>query len=282
MTEVLLAEDDAAIAEPLARALIREGYSCEVVTDGTQALARATDWVWIAGNHDQGRVPWGTAVDEIELGGIVLRHHAHRGETRPELSGHFHPRLRVKARGRLIARPCWVMSKSEAGERKLILPAFGTLTGGMDGVRLRSAAKQVAAQLRFTRAQAIATGEPRGLPVDAVASARLGAIRPMADDVAVADTAGGQHRCIAIDRLVGLAVGDLLVFELDEHLVAVLSGALLENFADGGLGRRPGAHPGQHTANDRGCMENQTGNLGGDVEQAHAGARCVVTHAHQP
>lgn len=43
MTEVLLAEDDAAIAEPLARALIREGYSCEVVTDGTQALARATD-----------------------------------------------------------------------------------------------------------------------------------------------------------------------------------------------------------------------------------------------
>lgn len=96
------------------------------------ALARATDWVWIAGNHDQGRVPWGTAVDEIELAGIVLRHHAHRGETRPELSGHFHPRLRVKARGRLIARPCWVMSKSEGGERKLILPAFGTLTGGMD------------------------------------------------------------------------------------------------------------------------------------------------------
>ena len=43
MTEVLLAEDDAAIAEPLARALIREGYSCEVVTHGTQALARATD-----------------------------------------------------------------------------------------------------------------------------------------------------------------------------------------------------------------------------------------------
>ena len=35
--------------------------------------------------------------------------------------------MRVKARGRLIARPCWVSS-----ERKLILPAFGTLTGGMD------------------------------------------------------------------------------------------------------------------------------------------------------
>lgn len=96
------------------------------------ALARATDWVWIAGNHDQGRVPWGTAVDELDLAGIVLRHHARRGEVRPELSGHFHPRLRVKARGRLIARPCWVMARAEGGERKLILPAFGTLTGGMD------------------------------------------------------------------------------------------------------------------------------------------------------
>lgn len=91
------------------------------------ALARATDWVWIAGNHDQGRVPWGTAVDELELAGIVLRHHARSGEARAELSGHFHPRLRVTTPGRVVARPCWV-----ASERKLILPAFGALTGGMD------------------------------------------------------------------------------------------------------------------------------------------------------
>ncbi len=38
MTAVLLAEDDAAIAEPLARALTREGYGCEVVTTGADAL----------------------------------------------------------------------------------------------------------------------------------------------------------------------------------------------------------------------------------------------------
>lgn len=43
MTEVLLAEDDAAIAEPLARALIREGYGCEVVTDGSAALESARE-----------------------------------------------------------------------------------------------------------------------------------------------------------------------------------------------------------------------------------------------
>ncbi|GAA3687701.1 MULTISPECIES: response regulator transcription factor [Gordonia] len=43
MTDVLLAEDDIAIAEPLARALTREGYGCEVVTDGAEALDQALD-----------------------------------------------------------------------------------------------------------------------------------------------------------------------------------------------------------------------------------------------
>ena len=43
MTDVLLAEDDVAIAEPLARALSREGYGCQVVTDGAQALDYAQD-----------------------------------------------------------------------------------------------------------------------------------------------------------------------------------------------------------------------------------------------
>ena len=39
MTRVLLAEDDQAISEPLARALRREGYEVEGVGDGSQALA---------------------------------------------------------------------------------------------------------------------------------------------------------------------------------------------------------------------------------------------------
>lgn len=92
-----------------------------------EALARATDWVWISGNHDQGEVPSGTAVKELEVAGLMLRHEALAGEVRPELSGHFHPRLKVSARGRRMVRPCAV-----ASERKLILPAFGALTGGMD------------------------------------------------------------------------------------------------------------------------------------------------------
>jgi general secretion pathway protein H len=46
------------------------------------------------------------------------------------------------------------------------LLAAAALTGGIDGLRLRSAAKEVAAQLRYTRAQALATGEPQRFTID--------------------------------------------------------------------------------------------------------------------
>jgi metallophosphoesterase superfamily enzyme len=46
---------------------------------------------------------------------------------RPELSGHFHPKLRITQRNRTVSRRCFV-----ATDRKLILPAFGALTGGLD------------------------------------------------------------------------------------------------------------------------------------------------------
>ena len=63
---------------------------------------------------------------------MILRHHARPGETRPELSGHFHPRLQVTLRQRRIRRPCAVVAEGSAGAGRMILPAFGALTGGMD------------------------------------------------------------------------------------------------------------------------------------------------------
>ncbi|MXO74694.1 ligase-associated DNA damage response endonuclease PdeM [Altererythrobacter aerius] len=103
------------------------------------ALTRATDWVWITGNHDIGKDghametgAGGTIVDELVLAGLVLRHRAKRGEARPELSGHYHPRLHLTVRERRIRRPCAVVSANGAGCGRMILPAFGTLTGGMD------------------------------------------------------------------------------------------------------------------------------------------------------
>lgn len=102
------------------------------------ALTRAVDWVWIAGNHDEGGAKGasadigGTMAEEITVGRMVLRHQAQAGEMRPELSGHFHPRVRLRVRDRPIRRPCAVMSEGDGGAGRMILPAFGALTGGMD------------------------------------------------------------------------------------------------------------------------------------------------------
>jgi DNA-binding response OmpR family regulator len=41
MTRVLLVEDDTAIADPLARAFKREGYTVDVFADGPSALVGA-------------------------------------------------------------------------------------------------------------------------------------------------------------------------------------------------------------------------------------------------
>jgi DNA ligase-associated metallophosphoesterase len=93
------------------------------------ALTSQLGWTWITGNHDPGFADHcgGRIVAEAEVEGLLLRHEAEPGETRPELSGHFHPKLRVHTRGRTVSRRCFV-----ATTRKLILPAFGSLTGGLD------------------------------------------------------------------------------------------------------------------------------------------------------
>ncbi|WAT17699.1 ligase-associated DNA damage response endonuclease PdeM [Aurantiacibacter sp. MUD11] len=104
------------------------------------ALTRATDWVWITGNHDPAlkstmgeAKSGGTIAEELEVAGMVLRHMAKKGETRPELSGHFHPRVQLKVHHRHIRRPCAVVSQNgDGGCGRMILPAFGALTGGMD------------------------------------------------------------------------------------------------------------------------------------------------------
>ena len=92
-------------------------------------LTSRLDWTWIVGNHDPGFADHcgGKLVDEVEVGGIVLRHEAVRDDPRPEMSGHFHPKLRLQVRGRRVSRRCFVVSPT-----KLILPAFGSLTGGLD------------------------------------------------------------------------------------------------------------------------------------------------------
>jgi len=93
------------------------------------ALTARLDWVWIVGNHDPGfsDLCGGSLADELEMRGIQLRHAAERDDPRPEISGHFHPKLRLNLHGRHVSRRCFVATAT-----KLIMPAFGSLTGGLD------------------------------------------------------------------------------------------------------------------------------------------------------
>lgn len=114
-----------------------------------EALTRALDWVWITGNHDAAlpRAFGGTILPELELGGVILRHQARAGERAPELSGHFHPKLRVNLKSRAVTRPCAVLGRSSGGAERMILPAFGSLAGGLD-----AAAPEIRAALQPARA----------------------------------------------------------------------------------------------------------------------------------
>ncbi len=91
-------------------------------------LTGPRDWIWITGNHDPAPpADWGGRVmDELVDGALVFRHQARPG-TIGELSGHFHPKASVSTRARRITARCFV-----GDGQRLILPAFGAYTGGLD------------------------------------------------------------------------------------------------------------------------------------------------------
>jgi metallophosphoesterase superfamily enzyme len=57
----------------------------------------------------------------------VLRHEAVPGSRTGEICGHHHPKARVPVRGAMVTRPCFMTDF-----RRLMLPALGAYTGGLD------------------------------------------------------------------------------------------------------------------------------------------------------
>ena len=92
-----------------------------------KALTRATDWVWVEGNHDPDppQALGGRAARVLRLNDIVFRHEP-TGES-GEIAGHLHPCAKVLSRVRSLRRSCFVTD----GER-LIMPALGAFTGGLN------------------------------------------------------------------------------------------------------------------------------------------------------
>ena len=92
-------------------------------------LTNNYEWFWIQGNHDPCGVP--------SLGGINLsdyldppltfRHEAKREIRDGEVSGHFHPKAKIKLNRKSFSDRCFI-----SDETRVILPAFGSFTGGLN------------------------------------------------------------------------------------------------------------------------------------------------------
>lgn len=112
-------------------------------------LGAGRDWIWVTGNHDPAPPGLGgREADAIACGTLTFRHIA-EPDAGGEVSGHYHPKAAIAVRGRAVSRPCFLRDA-----RRLILPAFGTYTGGL---RTRDRAF---ATLMAPDACAILTGRP--------------------------------------------------------------------------------------------------------------------------
>lgn len=133
--------DDAAAAQGL------DGPARDWLT----RLMAGRQWIWIVGNHDPGPTDLaGTHLTELTRAALTFRHIAVPGTT-GEVSGHYHPKARLVGR----SRPCLLYDAD-----RVILPAYGTYTGGLHSD------SAVLAALMAPDALAVITGpHPRPIPM---------------------------------------------------------------------------------------------------------------------
>jgi len=104
--------------------------AADALTDSDRmAIARLQSgrhWIWIEGNHDPGPVEFGgDHLADVTIGPLTFRHIA-TPDTPGEISGHYHPKVRLSLRGRTISRAAFLVD-----DTKLLVPAFGAYTGGL-------------------------------------------------------------------------------------------------------------------------------------------------------
>jgi len=94
-----------------------------------QKMGALTDFIWVTGNHDRHlpeRLP-GKATDEVTIQDIRFCHEADNLAGQYTVSGHYHPKARVKLRATTLSARCFVQDGIN-----LIMPAFGSYTGGLN------------------------------------------------------------------------------------------------------------------------------------------------------
>lgn len=92
------------------------------------ALTARAAFVWITGNHegDCAAALAGTVCAELTVAGVTFRHIPSAPLEGVEVAGHLHPAARIAVKGRTMKRRAFV-----GCDRRLVMPAFGCLTGGL-------------------------------------------------------------------------------------------------------------------------------------------------------
>ncbi|WP_443751123.1 ligase-associated DNA damage response endonuclease PdeM [Asticcacaulis solisilvae] len=95
--------------------------------DSVLAICNAVETCHLVeGNHDLGLTASGlNFCEEVVLDGLVFRHEPD-ASSRPQVVGHFHPAISTELRGHRLRGKCFAMNG-----RMLIMPAFGSFTGGL-------------------------------------------------------------------------------------------------------------------------------------------------------
>lgn len=97
--------------------------------ESISAIAKNRNMVWVTGNHDPSapdHLP-GDCASELALGHIMLRHIPAAAGTGFEIAGHFHPCASIQVRGKRVRRSCFA-----SDGKRMIMPSFGVLTGGLN------------------------------------------------------------------------------------------------------------------------------------------------------
>ncbi len=92
------------------------------------ALMANRIWLWIAGNHDPAPPGCfgGEVQDAAQFGPLLFQHKA-TPDCAGEISGHYHPKATICVRNSRVSGRCFVL-----GGQRLIMPAFGAYTGGLN------------------------------------------------------------------------------------------------------------------------------------------------------
>ena len=112
---------------------VHDAAACDRISaedlEALRILQEDRDWIWLAGNHDPkiDRRLGGHVMAQLTVEGVTFRHEPASGAVTHEIAAHMHPAARLVMNGASLRRPCFV-----GNGLRLVMPAFGAFTGGLN------------------------------------------------------------------------------------------------------------------------------------------------------